>query len=441
MILGFVPPTDAYDDAAGEAIQAMGYDWVASSWYAEPAEMFYVDDSGLMHIPWSQIACGNGAATWTDCQATDRNGVDSHSGVDCDDASVCAPSRDGKDYSDWEAYAEVSLADRCRNDFTRYGVCSILYELASYDGDFATGELDPRAFAAYKQTLTELEALSEETGAVFMTLGDYAAARRAEDLDAPSITIRQPVAGEVGYDETLTLDFEVTDAVSGVHRVEALLDGEPVTDGQEVVLDDLPLGEHTLTVTAEDVAANGATRTVTFEVVDRIAPEVTIVSPEATTYAHHQSAVVDVDVADAKSEVVRTEIQLDGASLTDGETIDMLALDLGAHTLTVVAEDAAGNVAEEEVTFEVEATLASLVAVVERLADEGAIADPGVERSLLLKLRAAQEALARDQVHVAVRNLVAVEQQVSALTSRQIGEAAAGTLVEDAAAVRERLEG
>jgi len=34
-----------------------------------------------------------------------------------------------------------------------------------------------------------------------------------------------------------------------------------------------------------------------------------------------------------------------------------------------------------------------------------------------------------------------VEQQVSVLTSRQIDEAAAGTLVEDTSAVRERLEG
>ncbi|MFH5824224.1 hypothetical protein [Georgenia sp. AZ-5] len=54
------------------------------------------------------------------------------------------PNKDGKDYSDWQRYADTSLADRCRADFDRYGVCSILYELTPYDGNFKTGELPLR---------------------------------------------------------------------------------------------------------------------------------------------------------------------------------------------------------------------------------------------------------------------------------------------------------
>ncbi|WP_043504914.1 hypothetical protein [Georgenia sp. SUBG003] len=61
----------------------------------------------------------------------------------------------------------------------------VLFELTSYDGDFADGSLDPRAFAGYRQTLTELEDLAERSGAVFMTLGQYAAALQAEDHVAP----------------------------------------------------------------------------------------------------------------------------------------------------------------------------------------------------------------------------------------------------------------
>ena len=57
--------------------------------------------------------------------------------------SVCTPTEDGKDYSDWQEFADTSLADRCENDFARYGMCEVLFELTSYDGNFATGELDP----------------------------------------------------------------------------------------------------------------------------------------------------------------------------------------------------------------------------------------------------------------------------------------------------------
>ncbi|MFH5824223.1 hypothetical protein [Georgenia sp. AZ-5] len=61
-LTGFVPPTDAFDDAANEAIQSVGYRYVASAWYAEAPRLIYIDDTGLVHLPWSQIACGNGAA-------------------------------------------------------------------------------------------------------------------------------------------------------------------------------------------------------------------------------------------------------------------------------------------------------------------------------------------------------------------------------------------
>jgi len=434
---GFVPPTDAYDDAAGEAIQALGYQWVASSWYAEPPELVHVDDAGLLHIPWSQIACGNGAASWTDCQGTDRSGIDSHSGVDCD-AEVCVPTKDGKDYSDWERYSKVSLADRCRNDFDRYGVCSILYELTSYDGNFETGELDPRAFEAYKQTLTELEALAAETGAVFLTLGDYAAALRAEDEVAPNIEVRQPLETEYGYDERFVVDVDVTDDTSGVHDVAITLDGVPVEDGETVDLAELALGEHVLKVTAEDVAGNTSERSVTVTVVDRIAPEITVASPTGTTYAHSDVVPLDVDVSDARSDVARTAVLLDGEPF-DAEQIDMLGLSLGEHTVTVTAEDSAGNTGSVEVTFSVEATLASLRAVVERYAAEGSIAEPGVKRSLLQTLDAAQAAVDRGQADVAVRVLGSFESQVRALTEKQISASSAETLATDSAFVRDRL--
>lgn len=352
---GFIPPTDAYDAAAGEAMQALGYRWVSSAWYAEPAgreDFAYVDASGLVHIPWSQIACGNGAATWTDCQKGAMDGIGAHSGTDCDDAGVCAPAKDGKDYSDWAKFADTSLADRCENDFARYGLCEVLFELTSYDGDFATGTLDPRAFAAYQQTLTELQDLAARTGAVFMTLGDYAAALQAEDHTAPQITIASPTASAYGHHEMVGVDVDVTDALSGVHDVAVTLDTKPVQIG---------------------------------------------------------------------------------------DTIDLLDLALGEHVLAVTAEDRAGNSAHSSVTFIVVATLASLRATVERYAADGTLPDVGVVTALLQQLDAAQASIDRGLPRTAGQQLSAFESLLRAQSGKHVPVSAAELLVADSAAVRSGL--
>lgn len=433
---GFIPPTDAYDAAAGKAIRGLGYRWVASAWYVEQPNFVHIDSTGLVHVPWSQIACGNGAATWTDCQRTDSEGLAAHSGVDCDDPAVCTPTRDGKDYSDWERYASKSLADRCRNDFGRYGICSVLYELTSYDANFATGELDPTAFEGYKQTLTELEALADDTGAVFMTLGDYAAAQQIEDFVAPVIDVASPTATDYGYHETLTIDVDMSDDLSGVYSTEITLDGAPVDDGDAIALAGFTLGDHTLTVRAEDTAGNVSNESVVFTVVDTIPPEITIDSPSATTYAHHEIVPVDVDVTDEKSGVADVAITLDGTPVADGDDIDMLDLALGDHTLAVRAEDVSGNVSEKSVTFTVEATLASLRAAVERFAAEGVITNHGIVVSLLEKLDAAAAAIERGQTQTAKNQIRAFEEEVEALRGKKIPTSAADLLLTDAAAVR-----
>jgi hypothetical protein len=68
------------------------------------------------------------------------------------------------------------LKDRARYDFGRYGASLILFELASYDADYSQGILDPAALTSFQGVLDDLEALAAETGAEFMTLGEFAAA-------------------------------------------------------------------------------------------------------------------------------------------------------------------------------------------------------------------------------------------------------------------------
>jgi hypothetical protein len=346
---GFVPPADAFDAASLEAARSLAYHYVASAWWREAPELVHVDEEGLVHLPWSQIACGNGAASWVDCQTT---AVDAHSGVDCPDEALCKPTRDGKDYSDWEQYAQNDLAARCLNDFDRYGVCSVLFELTSYDADFALGILDPVAFAGYQRTLDYLEALALAESAVFMTLGEYAAAQLIDDSRAPSILITSPTAGIYGHAGQVEIDFSVSDDLSGVWSTIAELDGAPVSDG---------------------------------------------------------------------------------------DLIELLALSLGEHRLLVRAEDTAGNVAEEEVRFTVEATIDALRAAVEQLADAGEVA-PETEQPLLAKVDAAAAAMARGNTEAAKGALRAFIAQINALEGEKVSPEAAAILVADAGAIREGLE-
>lgn len=347
---GFVPPADGYDEAAAEAARALGYRYIASAYYREAPRFMFVDETGLAHVPWSQIACGNGAASWTNCSTTDPG---AHSGVDCADASVCAPTRDGKDYDDWERYAGNRLAERCRNDFGRYGVCNILFELTSYDANFATGELDPVAFAGYQRALDELEALARDEGAVFMTVGELAAAQLIDDTVAPEITVASPAAVRYGHHERLTVDFSASDDLSGVWSLTATLDGVPVSDG---------------------------------------------------------------------------------------DVVDLLDLPLGTHTLVVRAEDTAGNASTASVVFELEATLATLRATVERFAAEGEIS-AGVDRSLLAEVDRAIAAARRGDDRGAVRALDAFVAEVEAQDGKHVGARAAAVLRSDAVVVRSSLAG
>lgn len=344
-LAGFVFPEDGFDDAALEAAAALGYRYVATSWWAEPpsSTLARVDARGLVHLPWSQAACGNGGSTWFDCRTTQ---LDAHTGVDCADEAVCRPTKDGKDYAPWSAYAGSTLAARCRYDIeVRYGgVCSLLFELSSYDD--GAGALDLVAFQGFRRTLDELQALAAEKGAVFMTLGEYAAARSIEDTLAPVVTIRSPAAGAYGHDEVVRVDVGIADALSGVWSFEITLDGRPVENGASIDLLALALGPHALRVRAEDVAGNVATREVAFEV------RATLASLRATvarmladgridSEGVARSLLANVDAADAA--VARGQSQV--ARLVLGALALEVSAQRGKHVAAAAADLLAQDVA------------------------------------------------------------------------------------------------
>jgi hypothetical protein len=116
-------------------------------------------------------------------------------------------------------------------------------------------------------------------------------------------------------------------------------------------------------------------------------PWVDIVSPEAVTYPRSARVVVRWH---ATGDGILTETaSLDGEPVCQGQAIDMLWLQPGAHTLRVWVTDETGR-AERSVTFSVAVSLEGLLEATGRLVTEGAIAAPLPGRRLEACLRAAR---------------------------------------------------
>ena len=170
------------------------------------------------------------------------------------------------------------------------------------------------------------------------------------DAEGPAITINAPIEKIYNPLDTLTIDFTVTDAGSGVKAISAGLDGTAVANGDVIDLTTLAQGEHTFTVQAVDKAGNEASKAVTFNY-DSMAPDITINAPEAKAYGAADTLTIDFAVEDLVSGVKSFEADLDGVVATNGEVIDLTALADGEHVFTVKAVDNVDNEGSESVTF------------------------------------------------------------------------------------------
>ncbi|MEA2023364.1 MAG: FG-GAP-like repeat-containing protein [Actinomycetota bacterium] len=299
---GFVPPEDGFDAAAMEAIRALGYRYLASGFYryGDPdlagVEIFEPDATGLVHIPWTQAACGNESAPWltTHCDPFDT--------LEFPDAKP------------------GGLVDRVSAELAATGVSSIIYEVASYDLPNSITDVpgpswsvsysytaDWAAIADFGLVLDGLKALTAGDAALFMTLGEFAAAKSITDDTPPVISIPSPTATEYTADLDVTVDFSATDDLSGIFDVKATLDGSPIVAGTVVDLAALGTGAHTLSVEAEDMAGNVSVETVTFTVVKR---------PTILTYTGDTSGQYSDTV------MLTATLTDDGGTPLAGKTID-----------------------------------------------------------------------------------------------------------------------
>ncbi len=150
-------------------------------------------------------------------------------------------------------------------------------------------------------------------------------------------------------------------------------------------------GSTTVTYGATDNASNSsAPQTLTVQL-DQTAPAISIASPLAQAYTHTMSLNLAWTVDDPLSSAGESSGQLDGTAVNNGQTLDLLALSLGAHTLTVSASDLAGNAGQQSVTFTVTASIDSLSALAQQACTSGAITRHEACVALKATLRVAQE--------------------------------------------------
>lgn len=181
------------------------------------------------------------------------------------------------------------------------------------------------------------------------------------DRAAPQVVITHPAAGQYTNATSIEVRGEVVDAsVTSV-----VVDGIPaVVTGSQFVAAAVPVGagaSQTIAVVATDAAANGTTTTVTI-LIDRLAPQLAIVTPAAGQYTNAGSIEVRGTVADSSA----TGVVVDGiaAAVNGGQFVATVPLGAAAaQTITAVATDASGNTTTAAVTINIDRVAPQIVII------------------------------------------------------------------------------
>jgi hypothetical protein len=195
-----------------------------------------------------------------------------------------------------------------------------------------------------------------------------------------------------------------------------------------------PPGRTTVSFTAHDGAGNIATATMVMTVVDTVAPILTVASPQARSYLHSDVLTMSFSAADAGSglAVGMPTGALDGTKVATDQSISLLMLALGTHTLVVSATDVAQNSRSQSVSLTIVATLDSLIASVNQFAGQNKIDDASTLNGLLKKLNDTKQAVERGKKAAAIEKLQEFIDQVNAQQGRHIARDAGQILVADA---------
>jgi uncharacterized protein DUF4082/Big-like domain-containing protein len=181
-------------------------------------------------------------------------------------------------------------------------------------------------------------------------------ALNAPDVTPPTVSMTAPAQGATVSGTTVTVSATASDNVA-VTSVQFKLDGANLgaadtTSPYSLTWDSTTVanGSHTLTAVASDAAGNTTTATAVTVTVDNdtTAPTVAVTAPAAGSTVS-DTVTVSANASDNVA-VVGVQLKLDGANLGAELTAapynfswNTTATANGAHTLTAVARDAAGN--------------------------------------------------------------------------------------------------
>ncbi len=191
-------------------------------------------------------------------------------------------------------------------------------------------------------------------------------------------------------------------------------------------------GVNTLEFYTIDVAGNKEEVKSQTVNIDKTAPTVAVVSPEAKDYLHSETITLNFAAEDKISGVATMTAILDDKEVNTGDSIELIYYSLGEHTLLVKSEDKAGNKTEKTVTFNVIATIDSLIAVKDRCYQLGWITNQGVMNSLNTKLENAKKKINNYDFKTPVNILNAFLNEVSAQKDKHITSGATDILTADA---------
>lgn len=111
------------------------------------------------------------------------------------------------------------------------------------------------------------------------------------------------------------------------------------------------------------------------EPVDITPPVITINKPiENDQYLHSDNLVIDYAATDDFSGIATTSVMIDGQTIAT-TTVDLFDYSLGAHSLSILAIDKAGNQAQVQVNFEIIANIESATSDIQEIYERGWLTD------------------------------------------------------------------
>ena len=239
-------------------------------------------------------------------------------------------------------------------------VGTILFETFSTEGE-----------AAYNFTTVAVDrGFYRESGQPPEDMKAHGKAKTMVDMTAPVLYIAKPTPGS--WTNSNVLQYSATDTVSGVAGVTVSVDGGPATTYSEpagqVSLSLTTQGAHSLVITATDRAGNSVTVPDPFNY-DTVAPSLQITSPAANSYVNTGSVDVTWTSAPATTGAPITSLQLSvdsNAPLAlpgDATSYSLSSLTESGHVVSLLAQDAAGNIATQTVSFGIDMTAPTLAIV------------------------------------------------------------------------------